>query len=424
MRRLALIAALALAAACAQQAFPPGGPPRHIPPKLLTVAPESGSVNMHEKVVNLTYDEVVSERPASGGQSLSDLVLISPRDGNPKVGWHRMRLDIRGQRPWKPNTAYTVTLRAGLADLHNNVVKRPVVIIFSTGPAIPHTVISGVVFDWPTGKPVANALVQAFLPPDSTHYITLADSSGRFSLLTLPSGPVTVRGVADANNNRALDPREAWDTATVQLRDTVQLELYAFVHDSVGPHLAGLTVHDSLTLRATFDKPVDLAQRLDTLNFTVRAADSSIVPLRAVATWRDFDKARQDSTARADSISGKKDSTAGRRRAAAPTAARDSVPKVPPPTPTRALPHTEFVVIVARPLAPGSWYRLESRGVRNLLGDTATSVRSVQVPKPPPPKPAKDTTAAHALPPKPPARDSGAAAPPPPPPLPPRPPQR
>ena len=104
MRRLMLL--VAFTAACAQQAFPPGGPPRHTPPKLLSISPESGAVNVRAKAVTLAFDEVVSERPASGGQSLSDLFLISPRDGVPKIGWHRTSIDLRGQRAWKPNTAY------------------------------------------------------------------------------------------------------------------------------------------------------------------------------------------------------------------------------------------------------------------------------------------------------------------------------
>ena len=117
MRRLTVVAALIALVACAQQSFPPGGPPRHTPPVLIAVNPESGAVNVHEKSLRLTFDAVISERPASNAQSLADLVLISPRDGNPRVSWHRTYIDIRGDRAWKANTAYTITLRPGISDL-------------------------------------------------------------------------------------------------------------------------------------------------------------------------------------------------------------------------------------------------------------------------------------------------------------------
>jgi hypothetical protein len=357
-----------------------------------SVYPESGAVNFRGKSVMLIFDEVVSERPVGSAQNLSGLVLISPRDGDPRVGWHRDRLDIRGQRPWKPITAYTVTLRPGLADLHGNVLKRPIVIVFSTGSFIPPTLIRGVVFDWATGKPVANALVQVFVPPDSTQYITLADSNGRYQLGTMRAGQVTVRGVADLNNNRALDPREPWDTATVNLVDTVAMDIYAFVHDSLGPRIVGLEIRDSLAFKVTFDKPVLISQRLDTANFLLRTADSTVVPIRLVQPWRDYDKQRTDSLLRADSLSGKRDTAALRKakQDSAAAALKDTVPRVPPPVPTRALPNSEYLIAPAKALVPGTWYRLDARDIKNLTGDTASSFRTVQFPKPMP----KDTSKA------------------------------
>ena len=441
MRRLAGVAAgaalLVLAAACARQGFPPGGPPRFTPPEILTVFPESGAVNVSAKAVSIVFDEVVSEKPATG-QTIADIVLISPRDGGPRVAWHRTKVDIRGQKPWRPNTAYTITLRPGITDLHGNVLRRGTVIVFSTGAVIPSTVISGVVFDWGTGKPVPAALVQSFLPPDSSQYVTLADSTGRFTLGTIPPGAINVRAVADANGNRALDPHEAWDSVTVTLKDSATAELYVFVHDSTGPRINSLDVRDSLTLRVGFDKPLDVHSTVDTSNFTLRAmADSQIVPLRFVRGWAAYDKARTDSIARADSLAALTDTAVKHRLAAraaldsqvkaqAQAQARpkpprgalaDTTPPPPPPVPSRAIPLSDFAIVLAKPLVPGAWYKLQAHDVKNLLGDTATSQRTVQMPKPapkpvpkpaaakpgapPPPAPARDSTPPPAKPPRP-----------------------
>ena len=146
----------------------------------------------------------------------------------------------------------------------------------------------------------------------------------------------------------------------------------------------------------TFDKPVLISQTLDTANFLLRAtADSSIVPIRLVRPWRDYDKERTDSLLRADSISGKRDTAALRKKKQDSVAAalKDTIPHVPPPEPKRALPNLEYLVVPAKALVPGSWYRLDARNVKNLLGDTASSFRTLQYPKPTP----KDTTKAGIL---------------------------
>ena len=428
MRRLIAALSVAAAAACARQSFPPGGPPRNIPPQVMLVFPESGSVNVKAKTVDISFDEVVAERPSGGGQSLSDIVIISPRDGIPRVAWHRTHIEIRGRKGWRDNTAYTVVLRPGIVDLHGNVLKHSTTTIFSTGATVPTNVIRGVVFDYSTGKPVVNALVQAYLPPDSLQYITISDSSGRFELGTLPAGPMTVRGTQDLNNNHALDVREPWDTVHITLSDSATVELYAFIHDSLGPHLSEVTAVDSLHLHAVFDKLLDPATTVDTSNFELRAnSDSSIVPIIGVLNWADVQRSRQDSIARADSIAGKKDTSKLVRRGQYPGVRRDTTPQLPLPKPSRPVPPKEFQIALGKPLVVGAFYRLQAKNVRNILGDTATSLHSAQLPKPlppPPPKPGAapkpgakpDTTA------KPPAPATPAVLPPPPPPAP-KPPQ-
>jgi len=400
VRKLILLFALV---ACAQQGFPPGGPPDKDPPKLLKTSPDTNARNVTEKEVNLQYDEVLSERPG-GASSLEALVLISPRDGAPRVGWHRTRISVRGHNDWKPNTTYTVDVLPGISDLRGNADKIGYRLVFSTGPSIAGASVSGVVFDWPAGHPAPNAIVEAISHPDSTVYIDHADSVGRFLIAHIPPGSFTVFGWLDANNNRDRDPHELQDSISITLKDTAQVELLAFIHDSIGPHIVTVEVRDSLTLHATFDKPVDPGQPLDSAHIMLRAADSSLVPVKAITSAREIDRQRADSAARADSIRARRD-TAFRRqyqaqhRAPADSNARAAVRRaalLATMKPSKPVPVTDIQITLLRPLTSGATYRVESKDVRNLMGVAASSIRSFTVPKPAPPPPPSKSGAAPA----------------------------
>ena len=305
-RRVAPLALALSIGGCASQGAPPGGPPDAQAPKLVRIIPDTGAVNVRPPAVVFQFDEVVSERP-QGAQSLDGMFLISPRDGAPDVAWHRDNITVRPQRGFHANTVYTITMLPGIADLRSNVRKEGATAVFSTGPTMPATTVRGIVFDWVKGEVVPRAFVEAIVPDttpvdtsarrtkeerrrarrDSVVYVTTSDSSGRFAFSHLPAGPYVVRGFVDANNNRALDPREAWDTIRVSLADSARVELLAFVHDTAGPRIASVEQTDSVTLRVAFDNPLSPAIRPESATFVLRAADSSVVPIAFVRAARD-----------------------------------------------------------------------------------------------------------------------------------------
>lgn len=387
VRRLTALAALA-AAACASQGVPPGGPPDALPPELLAIVPDTGAIGKPPKNVEFRFNEVVAERPRAG-PSLAALVVVSPRDGEPKVSWKRDRILVRPRHGWRPNTVYTVTLLPGVTDLRGNARGTGAMALFSTGGPIPDTRLDGMVFDWLTARPVPRALVQAIATADtSLVYVTIADSSGSFRLDHLPRDRYVVRAVVDANSNRALDPREAWDSTAITLADSASLELNAFVHDTIGPRINTVVVRDSVTLRVTFDRPIDTTQTLGTGSFTLRAADSSEVPVLDVIAARTADSLevartlrRADSARRADSTARPADSAARpiRAPASAARARRDSTKRRVPSIPT---PETEVVLRLGAPLVPGAAYRLRATEIRGLLGYPRTSERAFTLPAP------------------------------------------
>jgi hypothetical protein len=420
----ALVALLPALGACASPGVPPGGPDDNAPPRLLSISPDTGATGVRPREVVFTFDEVVSETPrgagvgsaggagtAGAGDPLAPLILVSPRVGSVEVDWRRERIGVRPRRGFRDSTTYTVTLLPGLSDLRDNVRDTATIAVFSTGPARARNRIGGVVFDWVNGRPAARAIVEA-ISADSTVYFTIADSVGRFTIANLPIGPYLIKGVVDVNTNRAVDPREAYDTASVNANivarnDTAAAELYAFVRDTIGPRIATVVQRDSLTLRVTLDRPLLPRETLQPASFRLVAGDSSVAPIAAVYTAADYDslqtrraraaadsaerarpdtaraRARRDSVARADSLARlPRDTAAAARGRRGP----------PPPVPRRPTPSTELVIVLPQPLRPQTAYRLTARDLRGLGGNARTSERTFNTPRAEPARPAAAPT--------------------------------
>jgi hypothetical protein len=398
--------ALALMAGCASQGIPPGGPPDKTPPLLLRVTPESGSLHVGPRqVVTFRFDEVVNERVRAGG-GLDQGVVVSPTDGPVSVDWHRTSITIKNRKIWRPDIAYTVTILSGLQDLSGNATKKPLQTVFSTGGVIPHGEVRGVAFDWVAQQPKGGARVEAMLGGDTTlKFIAVADTAGRFVMTTLPAGTLTLRVYDDVNSNRALDPREPWDSATVTLADTASREFYMFAHDTLGPSLLDVTPVDSVTLRVKFDRPLRPGAPLEASQFSLKMKDSTKTDSVPIAVLRVSSAARFDTVTRqrkafvADSTMRADTSAAGRKavqrrdsleraarqdsiaqaQIASVKALRDTTPVIVRPKPSRAAPVSEFILELAQPLKVDVFATLSVRDAIGLTGHTHRPARVKQV---------------------------------------------
>ena len=445
LHRVALLAAGALivfAVACAQPGAPPGGPPDAELPVLLKVLPESNAVNVRTPAVVLQFDEVISERSAGAGvqssrnaaTSLNSVLLVSPSDGRDEVIWRRTVLELRPRRGFRPNTTYRVTLNAGLADLRNNRTTEAFDFVFSTGPTTASGEVRGVLFDWTTGRAVPNARVDLYRDGDSTfRWSARSDSSGFFRVRDLDAGSYEVRAWVDANNDRRISFREISDSTRVTLTDTVSLELYAYVRDTLRSRIENVELLDSTGIRVRFDRGI--VQDWDGIGATLLAADSSEIPLggpmlasaqydslaalrRAAAD--SVAKVAADSAARVAADSAGVDSAGVDSAGVDPTATDTLAMRVPPadvdttpaddiatdstaaersaadtlpPGPVfgRTVPEISWAVPLNAPLTPGS-YRIRIRGARGLNGRETDTDREFRVRAAPPPAPADTST--------------------------------
>jgi hypothetical protein len=377
-RRLTALIVCTGALACASASPPPGGAEDLAPPRLLGITPDTNAVNVRDRNVVFQFDETINDR-GSGAQEIDNYFLVSPSDGNPRVSWHRSRIEVRPRNGFRDNTAYTVTLLPGLSDLRGNATRTGASVVFSTGPAIPPHRIAGTVFDWVTERPAPRALIQA-VTPDSITYLAQSDSSGRFTVGPLPPGSYLVRAIADANGNRALDRSEAYDTLRVVAPQPTPAELLLAPRDTLPARIASVTLVDSVSLRVTFDRLLDPAQPPPAAAFRLVAADSTPVPVLAAlppraeqAETQARDQARLDSLRRADSLAGR------------PLAPRAAIPpaRVPSPgtMPSVPAPYTTLLLRLGRPLAPAATYRLGVTSARGLSGREQQSERSFTTPR-------------------------------------------
>ncbi|MFI5233286.1 MAG: Ig-like domain-containing protein [Gemmatimonadales bacterium] len=404
-RLAAMLAILALVAGCASEGMPPGGPVDTTPPRLLVVSPESGSLHVAAKqTVTFRFDEVIAERTRAGAP-LDQAVVVSPTEGAVSVDWHRTYISVRNHKGWRPDVAYTVTMLPGLMDLSGNTTKKPLQTVFSTGTVIPNGEVSGVAFDWVTQRVASGARIEAMTGKDTVlKFTAVADSTGRFVMPTLPSGPLQLRAYVDANRNQKLDSRELWDSASVSLTDTASREFYLFAHDTIGPSITDVTPIDSVTLRVHFDRPLSPTAPLGASQFSLKLRDTTktdSVPLavRRVSSAARYDTLAQarklflaDSTMRADtSAAGRKalvrrDSlaraaaldSASAAQVAAVKASRDTTKAVVLPKPSRPAPLSEFILELAAPLPYDMFGTLSVTDATGLTGHVHHPPRSKQ----------------------------------------------
>jgi hypothetical protein len=299
---------------------PPGGPPDSTPPHIVVAQPESGAVLAELKgSAVIRFDELIDEMGGLGGSGkgggmltgLPSKVVLSPVAGPVEVSWHRTSIHVKPREGWKRGRVYHLQILPGITDLRHNVMKQGATVIFSTGPAIPHAALSGTVLQWVEQHALPQALIRAALLPDTISYVTIADSTGAFSLPGIPAGRYRIYAIQDQNSNRQLDARESFDSVTVTADSGRSTLLWTFAHDTIGPKLQDAAPVDSITFRLLFSPQLDPYHPLDTTRVRLFALpDTTPVPLRAVWTATHFDSLLARERSIADSLRRAKDTTA------------------------------------------------------------------------------------------------------------------
>lgn len=374
MKRLAALVC-ALLAACAHIEAPTGGPEDKQGPQLLTTRPDTfARVTSLNTPAIFVFDEGLSE------QRIEEAVSVSPRTSAVAVDQRGDELRVSLRRGWERNRIYQIVVDSTVQDRFSNRIAEPIRLVFSTGPAIPETFLSGTVFDRTTAQPAKGVRVEAILRADSLVYATRTDDAGTFAFAQIPAGDYQVRAFNDPNANRSLEGLEPRDTTVARVAVGAQpsVELSIVATDSTAPRPLEATIADS-TITVRFDDFLDTAQRITTAQVTLLAPDSTPVRIASVALGTPTEPAAAQPGAPRDSAA------AGVR-----PPARDTAAAAAPAAPQRPVPARTITIRVAGALRPDAQYTVRVTGMRNLVGLVGggevrfRTPRAAPAPAPPP----------------------------------------
>lgn len=358
----------AAAAACAHVEPPPGGPEDRIPPGVLSTTPEDEAVvASYDGPVIFEFNERISER------GVADAVIVSPRTSPVEVSAGRSAIRVSLRNGWESDVIYQVTIGTDVRDLFNNPIAEPIRLIFSTGPEIPETRLSGSVVDRITGRPASDIRVEAIRGRDSLVYAVPTGQDGAYELGRIPEGEYQVRAFEDVNRNRSLDPYEAWDSAaaTILSAEPVEIALAILTPDSTAATIQSVTATGT-RIEIELDDYLDPAQELEPSQVTIVHPSTGPVSIARVAIG--------DLPA-VDSIS--PDTAAALAPADTLQPAAQPLPPAPAPV-DPDLPSRLIVVELPEgtELEPSTEYAVTVQGVRNLNEITGDAEGTLEIDPP------------------------------------------
>lgn len=233
---------------------PTGGDKDTIPPLIIGINPLPGAVNVPVSGTRIMFrfDEYVTIK------NQKNIFLSPPQEKAPKIRIKEKFLIVSFEEPLDSNTTYTLNMSDALADNNEGNMFPGYTYVFSTGPSIDSLLLTGVVQDCNTLRPVKGATVLLYKDhSDSAVFLKRPDAAiktddwGYFCLPYLADTTYRLYAVKDENNNNFYDPDN---------------EIVGFVDSLVRPVVV---VNDTLPEMLKYDM-------LDTLMCEARRADFKI----------------------------------------------------------------------------------------------------------------------------------------------------
>lgn len=222
-----LLLTLLLAASCAKQGMPSGGPKDVTPPRVLSASPESGTLNFDGNTFVIQFDEYVVVKDAE-----NNILVSPPMDPKPEYSTKGHGIQVKIRDSLQPNTTYLFQFKEAIADFNEGNLLPSFEYVFSTGDSLAGHTLRGTVVDALTAaaseeavtvllytadeyaKMLADSLkhtpdsVKAERPKARPAYITRADKQGRFQFNHIAAGNYYVVALEDGDKNMQVGATE------------------------------------------------------------------------------------------------------------------------------------------------------------------------------------------------------------------------
>lgn len=205
-----VLGAMMFPSSCANTTTPPsGGPKDTIPPVMTKMYPAIGDtlIKTHKTEITMTFNEyVVVKDPKS-------LFLSPPLEKTPKYKIKGKSIIVYFENDLDSNKTYTLDLTGAIADNNEGNMFPGQTLVFSTGKRIDSMVVTGIVQDCNTLKPIKGATVMLYKDhADSAIFLKRPDAAmktddwGFFCLRNIQDTVYRMYAIIDENNNYKYDP--------------------------------------------------------------------------------------------------------------------------------------------------------------------------------------------------------------------------
>ena len=229
---------------CANTQTPPsGGPKDTIPPVIEEIYPVIGQINVprHKTQLKIEFNEYVQVKDPKS------LYLSPPLEKAPKYKMKGKSVIIYFERDLDSCKTYTLDLTNAIGDNNEGNMFPGFTLVFSTGDKIDSMMVTGIVQDCNSLKPLKGATVMLYKDhADSALFLKRPDAAvktdewGFFCLRNIQDTVYRMYAIIDENNNNKYDP----ETEKVAFIDTL-IKPITTVNDTL-PELQKYDMKDTL----------------------------------------------------------------------------------------------------------------------------------------------------------------------------------
>ena len=233
---------------CANTQTPPsGGPKDTIPPVIEKIYPILGQTNVptHKTQLKIEFNEYVQVKDPKS------LFLSPPLEKAPKFKMKGKAVIVYFESDLDSNKTYTMDLTNAIGDNNEGNMFPGFTLVFSTGDRIDSMMVTGLVQDCNSLKPLKGATVMLYKDhADSALFLKRPDAAvktdewGFFSMRNIQDTVYRMYAIIDENNNNKYDP----ETEKVAFIDTL-IQPVTIVNDSL-PELQKYDMKDTLNCLA------------------------------------------------------------------------------------------------------------------------------------------------------------------------------